>query len=235
MARDGRKLMARVTRNSALGALPRQQPGARAVCVCLPSHRRGAALTLVARDAQRLAALPVPGARYTADLRSPGACAEAVRRATTEMGGLDVLINAVGIVAFGAVSQTPAEAMEELLRTNTLVAMMLAGYGFPVIRPGGAIVNISGVIAKRNLPGIAAYGASKTALRAFDEALAREGRRVDVRVIDARPPHTETGLGARAIAGTAPRLGAGIPPIRVARAVCDALEQGSEDLPSSAF
>jgi len=147
-----------------------------------------------------------------------------------------VLINAVGIVAFGTVSQTPAEAMEALLRTNTLVAMMmLAGCALPVIRQGGAIVNISGVIAERNLSGMAGYGASKAALRAFDEALAREGRRVNVRVIDARPPHTETGMSARAIAGTPPRLGAGIPPIRVARAICDALEQGREDLPASAF
>jgi cyclic-di-GMP-binding biofilm dispersal mediator protein len=151
------------------------------------------------------------------------------------MGGLAVLINAVGIVAFGAVSQTPAEAMEALLRTNTLVAMMLAGCALPVIRPGGSVVNISGVIAERNLPGMAAYGASKAALRAFDDALAREGRRVNVRVIDARPPHTETGMSARAIAGTPPSLGAGIPPARVARVICDGLEQGREDLPASAF
>jgi len=197
--------------------------------------RRGAALTLVARDPQRLAALPVPGHRYPADLRSGRACAAAVRRATTKMGGLAVLINAVGIVAFGAVSQTPAEAMEALLRTNTLVAMMLAGCALPVIRPGGSVVNISGVIAERNLPDMAAYGASKAALRAFDDALAREGRRVNVRVIDARPPHTETGMSARAIAGTPPRLGAGIPPARVARVICDGLEQGREDLPASAF
>ena len=60
------------------------------------------------------------------------------------------------------------------------------------------IVNISGVIAEQNLPGMAAYGASKAAVASFDEALAREARRAKVRVIDARP-HTETGLADRAI------------------------------------
>lgn len=66
-------------------------------------------------------------------------------------------------------------------------------------------MNISGVIAETNLPGMAAYGASKAALRSFDQALAREARRRTVRVLDARPPHTETGLADRPIAGTAPR------------------------------
>jgi len=64
------------------------------------------------------------------------------------------------------------------------------------MRPGGAVVNISGVIAERNLPGMAVYGASKAEVRAFDEPLAREARRAKVRVIDARPPHTETGLAS---------------------------------------
>jgi phytoene dehydrogenase-like protein len=43
--------------------------------------------------------------------------------------------------------------------------------------PGGAIVNISGVIAEQNLPGMAAYGASKAAVRAFDQALSKDRRR----------------------------------------------------------
>jgi cyclic-di-GMP-binding biofilm dispersal mediator protein len=82
---------------------------------------------------------------------------------------------------------------------------------------------------------MAAYGASKAAVRSFDEALAREGRRQGVRVIDARPPHTETGLAGRAIAGTAPKMGIGLDPDFVARIVCDAIESGATDLPSSAF
>ena len=77
--------------------------------------------------------------------------------------------------------------------------------------------------------------ASKAAVRAFDEALAREARRTGLRVIDARPPHTETGLASRAIAGEAPAMPAGIAPERVATVICDALEEGARDLPSEAF
>ncbi|MEY2754342.1 MAG: hypothetical protein RJB65_700, partial [Actinomycetota bacterium] len=114
-----------------------------------------------------------------------------------------------------------------MLSRAALGAMTTAGRG--------AIVNISGVIAEQNLPGMAAYGASKAALRSFDEALAREARRVGVRVIDARPPHTETGLATRPIAGTAPRMPVGLAPERVATVICDAIEQGLDYLPSSAF
>jgi len=65
--------------------------------------------------------------------------------------------------------------------------------------------------------------------------LAREARRKGVRVIDARPPHTETGLAGRAIAGTAPKMGEGLEPGVVARVICDGIESGATDLGSDAF
>ncbi len=46
----------------------------------------------------------------------------------------------------------------------------------------------------------------KSAVTAFDAAAARELRRSGIRLIDVRPPHTETGLAERPIAGTAPSL-----------------------------
>ena len=197
-------------------------------------HRRGAVLTLAGRDRARLEAVPVPGLRLAADLGSAQACEQALALAAQD-GRLDVVINAVGAVAFGGAGELPIEAMEALLRTNVLIPMMLARGALGRLSKGGAIVNVSGVIAERNLPGMAAYGASKAALSAFDQALAREARRAGLRVIDARPPHTETGLHLRPIAGAAPALGEGIAPARVAEVICDALEQGIGDLPASAF
>ena len=196
---------------------------------------RGAELTLVARDQARLEQLDLPGARVALDLRSPDACAAAVRAAVDHGGKLDIVINAVGVVAFGDVGSLSTDVMEELFMTNTFIPIMIAHEAVANLSSGGVIVNLSGVIAEQNLPGMAAYGASKAAVRSFDEALAREGRRQGVRVIDARPPHTETGLAGRAIAGTAPKMGVGLDPALVARIVCDAIESGATDLPSSAF
>ena len=196
---------------------------------------RGATLTLVSRSADRLDALEVAGHRLALDLRDPAACRTAVEAAIGHGQGLDVVVNAVGVVAFGGVGQLSPDTMEELFLTNTFVSMMLASAAFAVINDGGVIVNISGVIAEQNLPGMAAYGASKAAVRSFDEALAREARRRKVRVIDARPPHTETGLAGRAIDGQAPKMPVGLAPADVAATICDAIAGEVTDLPSSAF
>ena len=196
---------------------------------------RGAALTLVGRDQQRLDQLTVAGPRVALDLRSPDACATAMRTAFEHHGKLDVVINAVGVVAFGDVATLSTDVMEDLFMTNTFIPIMVATEAMNTLPTGGVIVNISGVIAEQNLPGMVAYGASKAAVRAFDEGLAREARRKSVRVLDARPPHTETGLAGRAIAGTAPKMGEGLEPAVVARVICDAIESGATDLGSAAF
>jgi len=196
---------------------------------------RGATLTLVARDAERLDAVPAEGHRVALDLRMPSACEAAVDAAIAHGGRLDIVINAVGVVAFGTVAELSSDDMEELFLTNTFIPIMLATAALPKLEKQGAIVNISGVIAEQNLPGMAAYGASKAAVKSFDEALAREARRSKVSVIDARPPHTETGLAERPIAGTSPKMPEGLTPEHVAAVICDAIESGADDLPSTAF
>lgn len=198
-------------------------------------HGRGATLTLVGRDRERLDGVPVPGARVVLDLRTPDACRAAVEAAVEQAGRLDAVVNAVGVVAFGPVAELSSDVMEELFLTNTFVPMMLAVAALPRISAGGVLVNLSGVVAEQNLPGMAAYGASKAAVRSFDEALSREARRSRIRVLDARPPHTETGLAGRPIAGAAPRMPVGLEPRRVAVVICDAIERGATDLPGGAF
>jgi hypothetical protein len=58
---------------------------------------------------------------------------------------------------------------------------------------------------------------------------------VGVRLLDARPGHTETGLVTRAIAGTAPAFAPGLDPDVVADRLLAAIVAGEKDLPSTAF
>lgn len=51
---------------------------------------------------------------------------------------------------------------------------------------------------------MAPYSASKAALTGYLTALRHEVRRARITVLDVRPPHLETGLVERAIAGSAP-------------------------------
>ena len=72
-------------------------------------------------------------------------------------------------------------------------------------------------------------------LSAASAALGRELRRRGIRVLDARPPHTETGLATRPIAGTAPRMPTGLDPRVVAGTIVDAIAAGTRELPAEAF
>lgn len=194
---------------------------------------RGATVITVSRSS--VAVGSVPGGHICADLRSADEASRVVDEVVGTHGRLDIVVNAVGVVAFGDVVSTSVDTVEELFLTNVFAHVFLCTAALPRMSKGGVIAAISGVVAEQNLPGLVAYGASKAAVRSFDEGFAREARRAGVRVIDARPPHTETGLATRPIAGAAPRFPPGLAPASVARRIVEAIADGTTDLPSSAF
>lgn len=170
------------------------------------------------------------------DLRDATAGDTLVAAAIDRYGRLDGLVNAAGIVAFGNLVDTDDVVIEELFLTNVLGPLWLAKRVAPTLASSqGFLVTISGVVAETPLPGMTAYSASKAALAAAAVALRRELRRVGVTVIDVRPPHTETGLATRPLAGTAPRMPAGLPPTVVAARIIAAIEADEGDVPATAF
>ena len=149
-------------------------------------------------------------------------------------GRLDGVVNAAGVVAFGPLVDTDDAVLEELFLTNVVGPLFLVRRVLPALTESrGFLVNLSAVVAEQPMAGMAAYSASKAALTAADRALTRELRRVGVDVLDVRPPHTETGLADRALAGEPPRLAEGLDPQVVADAVLDAVEAGRSELSSS--
>jgi len=170
-----------------------------------------------------------------ADLRSPDSATAVIDQVIAKHGALNTVINAMGVVAFGEISATSIDTVEEVFLTNTFGHIFLMQAALRKISQGSVLVGISGIIAEQNLPGMSVYGASKAAVRSFDEALAREARKVGVRIIDARPPHTETGLASRAVAGTAPKFPRGLEPVAVAQRIITAIANGETDLPSTSF
>jgi cyclic-di-GMP-binding biofilm dispersal mediator protein len=190
---------------------------------------RGCIVTTVSRA-------PISDAAHiSADLRSPDAITAVMNSIVERHGGVDIVVNAMGVVAFGTVDATSIDTIEELFLTNTFAHIFLMKEALKCARQGSVLVGISGVIAEQNLAGMATYGASKAAVRSFNEALTREARRSGIRVIDARPPHTETGLSSRAIAGDPPKFPVGLDPTKVAQRIVRAIADGETDLPSTAF
>ncbi len=196
---------------------------------------RGARLLVVGRDADRLAALGT-GVPVVADIGDARAGDAVVAAAQEHLGGLDGLVNAAGVVAFGDLVDTADEVVEELFLTNVIGPIFLVRRLLPLLEEShGFVLQISAVVAERPMPRMAAYSASKAALSAVATALRTELRRSRVDVYDVRPPHTETGRAGRPIAGRAPDLPAGVAPGDVARRIVEALAAGAKDLGPGAF
>lgn len=197
--------------------------------------KAGARLTLFARDEEKLTRIGLPGPRVVGDIADVDACTEAVWEAVTRFGRIDGVVNATGAVAFGPVADLTDETIDELLTTNLIGPVRLMRTVLPELENGGFIANLSAIVGERPTAGMAFYSATKAALSAVDAALARELRARRIDVIDIRPPHTETGLAERPIAGEAPRLPQGKDPELVATRIIEALRRRERTVPASEF
>lgn len=197
--------------------------------------RRGARLLVVGRDPARLAALDL-GVPVEADIGDAAAGIAVAAAAREHLGGLDGVVNAAGVVAFGPLVETPDLVVEELFLTNVIGPLFLLRRLLPLLEEsGGFVLQVSAVVAERPMAGMTAYSASKAALSASATALRLELRRHGVQVYDVRPPHTETGLAGRPLSGSAPRLPQGLDPTVVAARIVDALAGGQLDLGAGDF
>jgi NAD(P)-dependent dehydrogenase (short-subunit alcohol dehydrogenase family) len=197
---------------------------------------RGATVVPVGRDRRRLDGLGL-GAPVVGDV-TDAATGDALVAHVHEHhdGRLDGVVLASGVVAFGAHTDTEDAVVEELFLTNAVGPLFLARRVGPLLaEAGGFWVSISAVLAERPMAGMTAYSASKAALASATQALAQEWRRQGVTVTDVRPPHTETGLATRPLAGDAPRLPAGLDPDAVADRVVAAVERGEREVASTDF
>lgn len=172
----------------------------------------GARVVAAGRDATRVAevARACGTTPLTFDVVDAQSCREVVEAASRELGGLDVLVVATGVAAFGRAVEADAAVTEELFAVNTLGPMSLVRAAAPHLSEGGVVAVVSAILADLPTTDMAEYSASKSALAAWLSVLRREQRRA-FRVLDVRPPHMDTGLADHPLAGTAPALPEGHP------------------------
>ena len=202
---------------------------------------RGARLTLGSRNPANLDELGVAGAHAVGDITAPGIPEASVAAALEAHHGLDGVIYAAGAVAFGSVSDIDDDVLDDLWRVNTRAWMSVLRAASPALAASAAAggspfgLTLSGVVAESPTAGIAAYSAVKSALHSYGVAAGRELRRQGIRLIDARPGHTETELSRHPLVGAAPLFPAGLEPSVVARRIIEAIENDEKDLPSTSF
>lgn len=191
----------------------------------------GARLAVTGRDQERLADVAEHAeVSFELDVLDVTACRDVVRQAAEGLGGLDVLIVATGVAGFGQATETPDAVTEELFAVNTLGPIALCAEAVPLLSSGGVVAVLSAILADAPMAGMAAYSASKAALSGYLAALRREVRRQGLIVLDVRPPHIDTGLADRAIAGEPPKLPAGHDPAELVRALLEGVRNGSREL-----
>jgi len=207
---------------------------------------RGARLVRHGRDAARLddasvGGADVGGATVAIDLTDADAPEAIVDRAVDALGGLDAIVMAAGVVGFDGVAETAGQDLETLFTVNALAPMRIISAALPRLKESAAagnepvVLTISGIVSELPTAGLASYSASKAALAAYVAAAGRELRRSGIRLVDARPGHTETGLAERPLFGTAPRFPRGHDPAAVADRLVRAIEDGTAALPPDAF
>ena len=152
--------------------------------ICATFAREGAAVGVVDIPADRTAAtaqrLRESGARAIgvgADVSNANAVSEALRAITTQLGPVDVLVNAHGISPNRLLLQADEDEWDRTFAVNTRGTMLTCrAVGNQMVErgAGGAIVNVSSGAATSARLGAAGYCGSKAAINMLTEALAIE-------------------------------------------------------------
>ncbi|MBI3651771.1 MAG: SDR family NAD(P)-dependent oxidoreductase [Acidobacteria bacterium] len=140
----------------------------------------GATVALVGRRLealQEVAESATAGKAFilTADLSDAAASAASVAQAVEQLGGLEVLINAAGILKSGSLEATSLELWDEMMNINLRSVFHLMKLATPHLEKSkGNIINVSSVTGLRSFPGVLAYCVSKAAMDQLTRCAALE-------------------------------------------------------------
>ncbi|HEY6866104.1 MAG TPA: glucose 1-dehydrogenase [Candidatus Eisenbacteria bacterium] len=165
----------------------------RAVATAL--GREGARVVCAGRRRDRLdqtaAAIRAAGgeaAPETGDVREEAVCARWVEAARARFGGLDLLVNAAGVIGPGTVADTAPAEWDRVMDSNLRSVYLLMRAAAPeLVRRRGAIVNLSSVAGLRPYPGISPYCVSKAGVDQLTRCAALELAPQGVRVNAVNP------------------------------------------------
>jgi len=171
-------------------ALALAQSGADVVLLARSGDDLQDVATKISQGGRRALALP-------GDLAHDGYIVNAVERAVTTFGRIDVLVNAAGIDVPGAVVQLTTSDWDYVLAVNLRAPFLLAKAVFPHMSQagGGTIINVSSVAGKRGWANASAYCASKFGLTGLTQALAAEGKAYGIRACIVYPGAMATHWG----------------------------------------
>ncbi|MCB0208715.1 MAG: SDR family NAD(P)-dependent oxidoreductase [Anaerolineae bacterium] len=202
----------------------------------------GCQLALAARNQERLDALVrelnIKGTQAIAvaiDMGDTAQAANLVAVTIKTFGRLDIIINNAAIGVRDEVTKLDEAEARRVMDVNYFGPVALIQAAIPHFKAnpqGGLIINISSIVGRRAMPGIAGYCASKAALEKMAESLRIELKRDNIRVSTVYPGVTATRFNDNSL-GDSP-LGRGriegVPPKRVAHAILQTIRHERRDV-----
>ena len=157
---------------------------------------QGARVAAVGRRKEVLAKVARQNIKtYAVDLTSQQETAAFAKRVLEDFGGIDVLVNAAGIIASGTIENTTLADYDLMMNINVRSVFQLTQLALPsMIERKGNIVNVSSVTGLRAFPGVFAYCVSKAAVDQLTRCAALELAAKGVRVNAVNPGVVRTNL-----------------------------------------
>lgn len=150
-------------------------------------------------QAGRAAAAELDGVFVPVDLANPRAARASTAAAIGALGGIDVLVNAAGVLRLGPLLETSPEDWDAVFAVNTramLITMQAAAEAMIAAGCGGRVVNLASMAAKSGGAHEGAYAASKAAVVALSRAAAMEWGPHGITVNAICPGYVLTEMGA---------------------------------------
>jgi NADP-dependent 3-hydroxy acid dehydrogenase YdfG len=171
--------------------------------------RQGASVALVARRADRLAALvtEIETAGGTAlaiptDISDRAQAEAAIATTIQRFGRLDILVNNAGLMILGLAADADVDDWDRMIAINQQGLLYMTRAALPHLQAAAAnqprqvadIVNISSVAGRTTFPTASAYSLTKYGVNGFSEALRQELTESHVRVGVLEPGKVDTEL-----------------------------------------
>jgi NAD(P)-dependent dehydrogenase (short-subunit alcohol dehydrogenase family) len=130
------------------------------------------------------------------DVSSEGAVTAAIDAAVTDLGGLDVLVNAAAIQRCANTHEHTLADWNDTLAVNLTGTFLMTRQALPSLLESGhgVVVNFTSTAASFAHPYMAAYAASKGGVLAFTHALALEYSKQGLRAVNIQPGGVATAL-----------------------------------------
>jgi NAD(P)-dependent dehydrogenase (short-subunit alcohol dehydrogenase family) len=156
----------------------------------------GATVLITGQNAERVhqaaAKLGNHASGLVVDQRQPADIAKLAATVQRQWGGIDILVLNAGIVVLGPTEGQTEEQFDDQMDTNVKGSFFTMQKLAPLLRQGGSVIVNTSVADRKGVPGMAAYAASKAALRSFVRTWAAEFKDRGIRVNSVAPGPVET-------------------------------------------